>query len=91
MLGIFFVLLSFCNATLSIKICSFNVRTFGEAKRAIPEVVDVIVKVRSLLLDLVNFKLFEDLYLIHLEAYFISAWLNCKIIDAQALQNILYS
>ncbi|XP_019392415.1 PREDICTED: deoxyribonuclease gamma [Crocodylus porosus] len=47
MLGIFFVLLFFCNATLSIKICSFNVRTFGEAKRAIPEVVDVIVKVIS--------------------------------------------
>uniref|UniRef100_A0A674J8H2 Deoxyribonuclease 1L3 n=1 Tax=Terrapene triunguis TaxID=2587831 RepID=A0A674J8H2_9SAUR len=40
-------LLFFFNATLSIKICSFNVRSFGEAKRARPEVLDVIVKVIS--------------------------------------------
>ncbi|XP_073210926.1 deoxyribonuclease gamma isoform X2 [Lepidochelys kempii] len=40
-------LLFFFNATLSIKICSFNVRSFGEAKSARPEVLDVIVKVIS--------------------------------------------
>ncbi|KAM9134224.1 deoxyribonuclease gamma [Pangshura tecta] len=47
MFCISFFLLFFFNATLSIKICSFNVRSFGEAKRARPEVLDVIVKVIS--------------------------------------------
>uniref|UniRef100_A0A8D0GGV9 Deoxyribonuclease n=1 Tax=Sphenodon punctatus TaxID=8508 RepID=A0A8D0GGV9_SPHPU len=47
MLPISLFLLFFLNPTLSIKICSFNVRTFGEAKLSQPEVLDVIVKVIS--------------------------------------------
>ncbi|XP_067400575.1 deoxyribonuclease gamma [Emydura macquarii macquarii] len=47
MLCISLFLLFFFNATLSIKICSFNVRSFGEAKIARPEVLDAIVKVIS--------------------------------------------
>nr|XP_006130951.1 deoxyribonuclease gamma [Pelodiscus sinensis] len=47
MLCISLFLFFFFNATLSIKICSFNVRSFGEAKRAKPEVLDVIIKVIS--------------------------------------------
>lgn len=44
-----FVLFSlfYFSPSLSLKICSFNVRSFGEAKIARPEVVDVVVKVRS--------------------------------------------
>ncbi|NXI67967.1 DNSL3 Deoxyribonuclease, partial [Anseranas semipalmata] len=42
-----FVLFSlfYFNPSLSLKICSFNVRSFGETKIARPEVVDVVVKV----------------------------------------------
>uniref|UniRef100_A0A8C8RU43 Deoxyribonuclease n=1 Tax=Pelusios castaneus TaxID=367368 RepID=A0A8C8RU43_9SAUR len=47
MLCISLFLLFFFNATLSIKICSFNVRSFGEAKIAKPEILDVIVKAIS--------------------------------------------
>lgn len=44
-----FFLLSLFHFTpsLSLKICSFNVRSFGETKIARPEVVDAVVKVRS--------------------------------------------
>ncbi|XP_032996892.1 deoxyribonuclease gamma [Lacerta agilis] len=41
-----FLLFSF-HAALSLKICSFNVRSFGEAKRTRPEILDVIVEVIS--------------------------------------------
>ncbi|XP_061478006.1 deoxyribonuclease gamma [Rhineura floridana] len=41
-----FLLFSF-HASLSLKICSFNVRSFGEAKRTTPGILDVIVKVIS--------------------------------------------
>ncbi|XP_074861946.1 deoxyribonuclease gamma isoform X2 [Carettochelys insculpta] len=47
MLCISLFLLFFFNAALSIKICSFNVKSFGEAKMAKPEVLDIIVKVLS--------------------------------------------
>uniref|UniRef100_A0A8B9R342 Deoxyribonuclease n=1 Tax=Anas platyrhynchos TaxID=8839 RepID=A0A8B9R342_ANAPL len=42
-----FVLFSlfYFSPSLSLKICSFNVRSFGEAKIARPEVVDVVVKI----------------------------------------------
>ncbi|XP_078517617.1 deoxyribonuclease gamma [Lissotriton helveticus] len=42
-----FLLFYFFNNILALKICSFNVRSFGEAKIAKPEVLDVIVKVIS--------------------------------------------
>ncbi|XP_015281504.1 PREDICTED: deoxyribonuclease gamma, partial [Gekko japonicus] len=42
---LFLVLLS--NTVLSLQICSFNVRSFGEAKRTQPGVLDIIVKVIS--------------------------------------------
>ncbi|XP_009870723.1 PREDICTED: deoxyribonuclease gamma [Apaloderma vittatum] len=44
-----FILLSFFNfnPSLSLKICSFNVRSFGETKIARPEVVDAVVKIIS--------------------------------------------
>ncbi|NXE04756.1 DNSL3 Deoxyribonuclease, partial [Lophotis ruficrista] len=35
------------NPSLSLKICSFNVRSFGEAKIARPEVIDAVVKIIS--------------------------------------------
>ncbi|XP_010168358.1 deoxyribonuclease gamma [Antrostomus carolinensis] len=35
------------NSSLSLKICSFNVRSFGETKIARPEVVDAVVKIIS--------------------------------------------
>ncbi|NXK54389.1 DNSL3 Deoxyribonuclease, partial [Chauna torquata] len=42
------VFLLFCfNPSSSLKICSFNVRSFGETKIARPKVVDVVVKVIS--------------------------------------------
>ncbi|NWR61951.1 DNSL3 Deoxyribonuclease, partial [Bucorvus abyssinicus] len=44
-----FILLSLIsfNPSLSLKICSFNVRSFGETKIARPEVVDAVVKIIS--------------------------------------------
>nr|XP_010296222.1 PREDICTED: deoxyribonuclease gamma [Balearica regulorum gibbericeps] len=44
-----FILLSLFNfdPSLSLKICSFNVRSFGETKIARPEVVDAVVKIIS--------------------------------------------
>ncbi|NXW30382.1 DNSL3 Deoxyribonuclease, partial [Phaetusa simplex] len=44
-----FILLSLFNfnPSLSLKICSFNVRSFGETKIARPEVVDAVVKIVS--------------------------------------------
>ncbi|XP_009944342.1 PREDICTED: deoxyribonuclease gamma [Leptosomus discolor] len=44
-----FILLSLLNfnPSLSLKICSFNVRSFGETKIARPEVVDAVVKIIS--------------------------------------------
>ncbi|NWZ32708.1 DNSL3 Deoxyribonuclease, partial [Asarcornis scutulata] len=44
-----FVLFSlfYFSPSLSLKICSFNVRSFGEAKIARPEVMDVVVKIIS--------------------------------------------
>ncbi|NXD79903.1 DNSL3 Deoxyribonuclease, partial [Halcyon senegalensis] len=44
-----FILLSLLNfnPSLSLKICSFNVRSFGETKLARPEVVDAVVKIIS--------------------------------------------
>ncbi|XP_069722333.1 deoxyribonuclease gamma [Phaenicophaeus curvirostris] len=44
-----FILLSLFNfnSSLSLKICSFNVRSFGETKIARPEVVDAVVKIIS--------------------------------------------
>ncbi|NXO00222.1 DNSL3 Deoxyribonuclease, partial [Rhinopomastus cyanomelas] len=44
-----FILLSLFNfnPSLSLKICSFNVRSFGETKLARPEVVDAVVKIVS--------------------------------------------
>ncbi|XP_066473047.1 deoxyribonuclease gamma [Tiliqua scincoides] len=47
MLRIFLFLLFFFNVAVSLRICSFNVRSFGEAKRTRPEIVDIIVKVIS--------------------------------------------
>ncbi|XP_009569383.2 deoxyribonuclease gamma [Cuculus canorus] len=46
---LFFILLSLFNfnSSLSLKICSFNVRSFGETKIARPEVVDAVVKIIS--------------------------------------------
>ncbi|NXC45033.1 DNSL3 Deoxyribonuclease, partial [Penelope pileata] len=46
LLFILYSLLYF-NPSLSVRICSFNVRSFGEAKIARPEVLDVVVKVIS--------------------------------------------
>uniref|UniRef100_A0ACB8EII0 Deoxyribonuclease gamma n=1 Tax=Sphaerodactylus townsendi TaxID=933632 RepID=A0ACB8EII0_9SAUR len=40
-------LLFLSNTVLSLQICSFNVRSFGEAKRTQPDVLDIIVKVIS--------------------------------------------
>ncbi|KAJ6668328.1 hypothetical protein lerEdw1_015705 [Lerista edwardsae] len=45
MLCIFLLLLFSVNVAVSLRICSFNVRSFGEAKRTRPEIVDIIVKV----------------------------------------------
>ncbi|NXX42735.1 DNSL3 Deoxyribonuclease, partial [Tricholaema leucomelas] len=44
-----FILLSLFNfsPSLSLKICSFNVRSFGETKIARPEVIDAVVKIIS--------------------------------------------
>ncbi|KAM6256817.1 deoxyribonuclease gamma [Porphyrio hochstetteri] len=44
-----FILLSLFNfySSLSLKICSFNVRSFGETKIARPEVIDALVKIIS--------------------------------------------
>ncbi|XP_003217767.1 deoxyribonuclease gamma [Anolis carolinensis] len=41
-----FLLFAF-HAALSLRICSFNVRSFGEAKRTRPEIMNVIVKIIS--------------------------------------------
>ncbi|NXG78712.1 DNSL3 Deoxyribonuclease, partial [Baryphthengus martii] len=46
LLFILLLLLNF-NPFLSLKICSFNVRSFGETKIARPEVVDAVVKIIS--------------------------------------------
>lgn len=47
MLCICLFLLLLSNAVLSLQICSFNVRSFGEAKRTQPGILDIIVKVIS--------------------------------------------
>ncbi|XP_030062442.1 deoxyribonuclease gamma [Microcaecilia unicolor] len=47
MLHVAFLLLLYFNEAVAIKICSFNVQSFGEAKITKPEVVEVIVKVIS--------------------------------------------
>lgn len=46
MLLFFLLSLFHFNPSLSLRICSFNVRSFGEAKIARPEVIDAVVKVR---------------------------------------------
>nr|XP_020655548.1 deoxyribonuclease gamma [Pogona vitticeps] len=40
-------LLFFLHAAFGLKICSFNVRSFGEAKRTRPEILDIIVEIMS--------------------------------------------
>ncbi|XP_042311885.1 deoxyribonuclease gamma isoform X1 [Sceloporus undulatus] len=47
MLCISLFLLLASHAALSLRICSFNVRSFGEAKRTRPEILDVIVEIIS--------------------------------------------
>ncbi|KAM6470400.1 deoxyribonuclease gamma isoform 1-T1 [Liasis olivaceus] len=47
MLRFFLLLLFFCQAVQSLRICSFNVRSFGESKRTKPEIIDVIVEIIS--------------------------------------------
>ncbi|KAM3848240.1 deoxyribonuclease gamma [Vipera latastei] len=47
MLHFFLLLLFFGQVVQSLRICSFNVRSFGESKRKNPEIIDVIVEIIS--------------------------------------------